>query len=131
MVGMIDQPEVEPAVLSELSTAPGEGECLFCFVYRMTEHPGCDGTLRWAQRWRDLRAPRVKALERQLAAAGGYCDCEIFMNGWTASSTITATDPEDEDEDEHWPDPMPHCKGVPARSTQSCSLWSPRRRGAW
>jgi len=61
MVGMILEPEVEPAVLSKLSTAPGEGECLFCFVYRMTEHPGCDGTLRWAQRWRDLRAPRVKA----------------------------------------------------------------------
>ena len=133
MVGIVEEPEGELAVLSELSTAPGERECLFCFVYRMTEHPGCDGTLRWAQLWRDLRAPRVKALERQLAAAGGYCDCEIFMNGWTPSSTITQTDleTEDDDEDEDWPDPMPLCKGVPTRSTQSCSLWSPRRRGAW
>lgn len=141
MVRIVEEPEGELAVLSELSTAPGEGECLFCFVFRMTEHPGCDGTLRWAQQWRDLRAPRAKALERQLAAAGGYCDCEIFMNGWTASSTVTSTDPdiedvdEDEDygddEDEIWPDPMPHCEGVAPRSTQSCSLWSPRQRGAW
>jgi hypothetical protein len=143
MAGIIDESEGELGVLSELCTAPGLGECLLCYVYRLSADPGCDGTLRWAQRWRDLRAPRAKALERQLAAAGGYCDCEIFMNGWTASSTITRTHPQtgpsaydedddvNEDEDEIWPDPMPSCNGVPPRSTESCSLWSPRQRGPW
>ena len=34
-------------------------------------------------------------------------------------------------EDEIWPDPMPSCTRVPQRSIQSCSLWLPRRSGAW
>lgn len=144
-----EEQDVKQAVLSELLTTPGPGECLLCFVYRVSSNFGCDGTLRWAQGWRDLRAPRAKALERQLADAGGYCDCEIFMNGWTASSTISRTEPEtdpnaedddwaddeddedDDDEDETWPDPMPSCNGAPSRSAQPCSLWSPRARGPW
>jgi hypothetical protein len=27
-----------------------------------------------------------------MGARGGYCDCEIFMNGWRASSAITSYD---------------------------------------
>ena len=129
MVGSVEEAQGDRAMLSQLVTALGEDECLFCYVYRMAADPGCDGTLHWAQRWRDLRAPRNKALERHLGDHGGYCDCEIFMNGWTASPTITRTDPETEDE--IWPDPMPSCTGVPPRSIQSCSLWLPRRPGAW
>jgi Protein of unknown function (DUF2695) len=85
-------PEV-PAILPELLTAPRAGECLLRYTYRMMNSQGCDGTLRWAKRWRDLRAPRHTALERRLGSSGGYCDCEIFMNGWTTSLAVTSTAP--------------------------------------
>ena len=131
MVESVEQLEVESVVLSERLTAPTEGECLLCFVNRMLTSHGCDTTLRWAKRWRGLRAPRATALERTLGAHGGYCDCEIFMNGWTASPAITSADPETDDE--IWPDPMPNCLGVRPRSTRSCSLWvvMSRRGGPW
>jgi hypothetical protein len=62
-------------------TQPKPGECLHCYVYRMLEF-GCTG-LRWARRYRDLRAPRATALDRRLMSKGAGCDCEIFMNGWS------------------------------------------------
>ena len=77
-------------------------------------------------RWRGLRAPRATALERRLGSRGGYCDCEIFMNGWTASRAITTYD--FETDDEVWPNPMPTCSGVRARSTQPCPLWTQTAR---
>lgn len=129
MVQSVEQLEGEPIELSQLLTTPKGSECLFCYVYRMLASHGCNGKLRWAASWRDLRAPRATALERQLGERGGYCDCEIFMNGWTPSEAITTWDPESEDE--IWPDPMPSCPGVRPRSSQSCSLWQPTRRGGW
>ena len=121
MVELVEELEGELVELSEWVTAPRGSECLFCYVYRMLTSHGCNCALRWAARWRDLRAPRATALERRLGSRGGYCDCEIFMNGWTASPAITRTDPVTEDE--IWPDPMPSCAGVRPRSTQSCALW--------
>jgi len=131
MVGSVEELEVELVTLSELLTAPTGGECLFCYVYRMVNSHGCNGKLRWAAWWRDLRAPRHTALERKLGARGGYCDCEIFMNGWTASPTITTYD-FDLDEEVR-PNPMPACPGVRSRSIQPCPLWAqmPGRAGAW
>ena len=123
----VGQLEVEPVALPEIMTAPKKDECLFCYVYRMLASHGCDNKLRWAKVWRGLRAPQATALERTLASCGGYCDCEIFMNGWTASPAITSTDPETEDE--IWPDPMPTCTGVRPRSTQPCLLWLRMSRG--
>ena len=137
MVEIVEKLERELGAASALLTSPRQGECLLCYAYRMTTSFGCDNTLRWAKLWRDLRAPRATAMERQLGSRGGYCDCEIFMNGWTAASTLTRTDPESEDEDEEddeeeiWPDPMPSCNGIPPKSTQPCSLWSQRQRGPW
>ena len=64
-------------------TEPDGAECLFCFVARMLDEHGCDTTLRWALRFRDLRAPRATGLERRLSRMGGFCDCEIFLNGMT------------------------------------------------
>lgn len=130
-MGTVEELEVELLGLSELLTAPGKGECLFCYVHRMLSSYGCDNRLRWAKRWRDLRAPTATALERKLGSRGGYCDCEIFMNGWTASPSITRTDPETDDE--IWPDPMPSCRGVRLKSTQPCVLWMqlPGRGGSW
>jgi hypothetical protein len=131
MVESVGELEVELVELSQRLTAPSKGECLFCYAHRMLTSHGCDNTLRWAKRWRGLRAPGATALERQLGAHGGYCDCEIFMNGWTASPAITSTDPMTEDE--IWPDPMPGCRGVRPRSTKPCLLWLQisRRGGRW
>lgn len=131
MLGSVEELEVELVGLSQLLTAPKEDECLFCYVYRMLGSHGCDNKLRWAKRWQGLRAPRATALEQRLAGRGGYCDCEIFLNGWTASPAITSTDPETEDE--IWPDPMPSCTRVRPRSTQPCLLWLPvpGRGGGW
>jgi hypothetical protein len=50
--------------LSVQITQPRAGECLHCYVYRMLEF-GCTGP-RWAKRYRDLKAPRVTALDRRL-----------------------------------------------------------------
>ena len=131
MIGSVEELEVELVALSEQLTTPNPGERVFCYVHRMLSSHGRDGALRWAARWRDLRAPRATALECNLGAHGGYCDCEIFMNGWTASPTITTWD-FDADE-EVWPNPMPMCRGASPRSAQPCSLWAPmsRRGGAW
>jgi hypothetical protein len=132
-----------PAMLPEFLAAPRAGECLLCYAYRMMNSQGCDGTLRWAKQWRDLRAPRHTALERRLGSSGGYCDCEIFLNGWTASPVVTRTGPgsetdDDDEEDEYdvedevWPDPMPACRGGRHKSPEPCPLWLPRpRRGGW
>jgi Protein of unknown function (DUF2695) len=126
MVVSVESLEGELIAFSELLTAPKKDECLFCYVYRMLASHGCDCTLRWARRWRDLRAPRATALERRLRSRGGYCDCEIFLNGWTASAAITRWDPVTEAE--IWPEPMPACPGVRPRSTQPCPLWRQRSR---
>jgi Protein of unknown function (DUF2695) len=72
--------EVELAELAERLTAPGELECLRCFLLRMITEFGCDGTYRWTIRWRDLRAAQPGGLLRQLELRGGCCDCEILLN---------------------------------------------------
>jgi hypothetical protein len=69
--------------LADELTSVRPGECVFCYVVRMLDAFGCDNTLRWAARFRDLAAPRATALESRLWAMGGFCDCEIFLNGVT------------------------------------------------
>ena len=80
-------PEVQDAekVLADASLAllgPEPGECVLCYVHRMLVNFGCDGRLRFAAHYRDVRAPQATALERRLGSVGGYCDCEIFLNGY-------------------------------------------------
>ena len=48
--------EREIADLAERLTAPGNDECLRCFLLRMITEFGCDGTYRWTIRWRDVCA---------------------------------------------------------------------------
>ncbi len=110
-------------VLGEL-TDPLPGECLFCYVYRMLEFGCGPDRLTWARRWRDLRAPRATGLERRLGARGGFCDCEIFLNGWRPRDLVL-----DENGDEAHPSVMPSCRGVRRGSTQPCSLWVPKPPG--
>ena len=78
-----DELEQQLSDLSTTLTTPEPAECVLCYVQRMLGAFGCDCTLRWARRWRDLRLPGATGLERRLESRGGYCDCEVFLNGWT------------------------------------------------
>lgn len=117
-------------------TDPQPGECLLCYVYRMLEL-GCTG-LRWASHYRDVRAPRATALERRLGQAGGYCDCEIFFNGYELASQYWIPEKEEVDEDgvtyvtdATYPEPMPACLRVGRGSTRGCELWVRQYRRRW
>ncbi|MEP7026588.1 MAG: DUF2695 domain-containing protein [Actinomycetota bacterium] len=76
--------EVVEAELMELSvrlTEPAERECLRCYLLRMMDQFGCDGTHRWTVRWRDCCAPRARGLVSRLARQGACCcDCEVILN---------------------------------------------------
>lgn len=76
---------------------------------------------------------------------GGFCDCEILLNGYELCPEYwvpdTAREQErrelneldqdklDEDEEQTWPIPLPQCVGVRVGSTQPCALWCRLRRG--
>jgi hypothetical protein len=81
--------EALEAELTELSrhwTEPGERECLRCFLMRMIRDFGCNGTHRWAVRWRDLRAPRARGLVQRMQRGGDCCwDCEVIFNVFRGS----------------------------------------------
>jgi hypothetical protein len=72
--------EAELLALSEVLTEPEERECLRCYLLRMMNEFGCDGTHRWAIRWRGTRAPQATGLLARLTELGGCCDCEVVMN---------------------------------------------------
>lgn len=132
---LVTDTESELRALSSALTDPHEGECLLCYVHRMLPL-GCTG-LRWATRYRDLRASRATALERRLGEKGGFCDCEILLNAfepapelWTPDHEVDA-DGETRHVESDWPEQMPPCRGVRAGSTQGCTLWVRQRRGAY
>jgi hypothetical protein len=77
---IVDKVEAEVTWLSRRLTEPGERECLRCFLLRMIDEFGCDGTHRWTERWRAERAPRARGLVRRLSQMGGCCDCEVVLN---------------------------------------------------
>lgn len=109
--------------LSHVMTQPYARECLGCFVARMLDEFGCDNTLRWAMRYRDLRVPRATRLESRLGDIGAFCDCEIFLNGYRrdpdrASSDLVAIELQG----------RPMCLAVASSSSQLCSGWSRRSR---
>ena len=105
------------------------GECLVCYVDRMVAEVGCDNTLRFARWFRDRRAPRATALEGRLGQVGGYCDCEILMNGWWPHQRFWSPAREVEDHgvvychEPEPPDPPPPCATVRLGSTRPCSNW--------
>ncbi|MCW2509089.1 MAG: uncharacterized protein JWP68_2237 [Modestobacter sp.] len=117
--------EADLVALSEALTRPRTAECLFCFVDRMLNAFGCDQTLRWVRRWRELRLPRATGLERRLGRSGAFCDCEVFLNGWTVREDLLVPDSQGEQD---WPPERPACPGVGPRSSQPCSTWEPLRR---
>ena len=125
--GVVDEVEEFLRERSRELTTPRPGECLACFVARMLRSFGCDTTLRWAREFRDQRAPKATALERRLGRMGGYCDCELFLNGIRMVERFRTTDPET-DEADGWPAELPRCEGVRAASTRWCGVWE-RARG--
>jgi hypothetical protein len=123
-----DALECELAAISLAMTEPDEDECVLCYVDRMLRAFGCDRTLRWVRRWRDLRRPRATGLERRMEARGGFCDCEVFLNGWTLRDELLVPDDDGEPAE---PAIRPGCAGVGPRSSQPCANWAPWRRSRW
>lgn len=116
--------ELVRAAAREL-TEPRAGECLLCFVARKLDDFGCDNTLRWAVRYRDLRAPRATALAERLGSVGGFCDCEIFLNGYRTAAHLCEVD---EWGDRTPPASRPACSGARRGSTRPCETWERQRR---
>ena len=111
--------------LARMLTRPRAGECLYCYVARMLEEFGCDTSLRFARSYRDQRAPRATSLERRLESMGGFCDCEIFLNGMTPAPYLWTHD----EHGEEVAASAPECLTVRRGSTQSCGHWVRRQRG--
>ena len=125
----VDDLEQELRGLAQLLVEPLPSECMLCFTARAVGELGCDSTLRWATRFRDLRVPRAMALEKRLGRVGGFCDCEIFMNGYQLRRQYLAYDAETDAHIE--PAEPPACRGVRRGSTQGCELWERLGRGWW
>lgn len=121
-VPTVQQHVPEPATQLLVSPRP---ECLLCYVQRMLDQFDCDNTLRFAAGWRDQQVPSATALESRLQSRGGFCDCEIFLNGWTVAVEHCRADALTGEAEP--PATMPGCLGVGARSSQPCSLWVPMR----
>lgn len=115
-------------------TAPEAGECLQCFVARMLDAFGCDRSLRFARRYRDVRVPSAIALDRRLRRVGSSCDCQIFLNGWWLHRRFWSPEHRIEHEGltylvEAEPPPfLPACARVRRGSSQPCSIWQRRDR---
>lgn len=121
------QVEHELLTVADALATPLPVECLLCYVWRMLDAYGCNATLRWSRRWRDVRAPRATALEHRLARRGGFCDCEIFLNGWDLKSRGYAVAGEPAVAAS---EPLLVCAGARRGSTQPCERWvrhRPRR----
>lgn len=101
---------------------PHPQECVLCYVARMVEEHGCDSTLRWVGRFRELRSPLATGLEERMRSVGGFCDCEVFGNGWGLAREHLVRDL-DSDELEV-PERLPTCAGVGRMdSTKPCRMW--------
>ena len=124
----LDRDRAALAALSAALTAPAPKECVLCYVVRMLDAFGCDTTLRWARHWRAVRLPPATGLERRLQARGGFCDCEVFLNGWTLRDELQVPD---EDGRPDRPAERPPCTGVGPRSSRPCGIWRPWRRPRW
>jgi hypothetical protein len=72
--------EAELIALAGTLTEPDDRECLRCFLLRMLTEFGCDGSHRWVNRWRGVRAQQATRLLSRLEELGGGCDCEVLMN---------------------------------------------------
>ena len=114
-------------ILADPRSQPAPRECIACYVARMITAHGCDTSLRWAQRFRELSSPTATGLERRLGNVGGFCDCEIFLNGYQLVRELLVRDLRTDELVA--PDEPPVCAGVGRTSTRPCTNWErlPRR----
>lgn len=103
---------------------PNHRECLACYVSRQLGEFGCDVTLRFTERFRDLSAPTARGLTERLSRGGGFCDCEIFRNVY---EECDIDDPASyrKSDGSLFVEP---CRGVSWGSTQPCTIWRTKRR---
>lgn len=101
---------------------PTARECVICYVARMVETHGCDGSLKWAQHFRELRSPTATGLERRLGAVGASCDCEVLLTGWTLARELLVRDVHTDELEQ--PAEPPDCAGVGSTSTRPCVNWT-------
>ena len=121
-----DAEEYLQLVVAEVM-APHPAECVLCYVARMLGEHGCDETLRWTGRFRELRSPRATALEGRMQAVVGFCDCEVFLNGYRLRREHLERDIHTDEL--RAPDHPPTCAGVGRLdSTKPCTLWERSRR---
>ena len=132
---IIDEAEALVRGLATELTRVREGECLCCYVARQLDEYPCDGTLRHALRYRDAVAPRASALEKRLGRVGGYCDCEVFLNGYVLDERLWTPRREAIDDngfahmvEAQPPDPLPPCAGVRRGAVEPCGNWERLRR---
>jgi hypothetical protein len=124
-IAIDDQAEQLVRSFDRALTGARVGECLICYVARMIDAFGCDTTLRFARAYRDQCAPRATALERRLGDMGGFCDCEIFLNGVVIAPHLRTYD----EHGEEMPVALPDCARVRRGTTQGCANWVRQRRG--
>ena len=119
-----DEAERYLRILADPTSEPAPRECLACYVARMFTAHGCDTSLRWAQRFRELSSPTATGLERRLGNVGGFCDCEIFLNGYRLVRELLVRDLRTDELVA--PDEPPVCAGVGRTSTKPCANWQRR-----
>lgn len=108
--------------------APHPQECVLCYVARMVDEHGCDSTLRWTGRFRELRSPLASGLEARMRAAGGSCDGEVVGVAHRLTREHLVRDVHTDEL--HRPDRMPPCTGVgQLDSTRPCRVWERVRVG--
>ncbi|NYG55904.1 DUF2695 domain-containing protein [Nocardioides perillae] len=112
----------------ELQPDPLVGECVLCFTARVVGEHGCDGTLRWIGRFRELAAPAATGVEARLARRGEPCDGRVVLDGWRLTREACVRDVHTDELSV--PDPMPWCLGVRPGSSRPCGLWELSRPGA-
>jgi len=133
----VQEAELVLASAADAVLVPRPGECLLCYVARMLDDFGCHTTLRFARRYRDTVAPRATALERRLGSMGGYCDCEILLNGYQLREEFWVPEVFEDDgttivvHEACAPETLPACGGVRVGSTRPCTNWERQRRGRW
>ncbi|MBW3084343.1 hypothetical protein KEM60_00530 [Austwickia sp. TVS 96-490-7B] len=111
-------------VLPVTETWPHPGECLTCYLTRMTSQFGCRG-FHWTTRFRDVTAPQATALLRRLSHMGGYCDCEVLMNAYVPRQGLEH--PHAAGLMSPLPTTTPTCQRVRRGSTRPCTVWVRRR----
>ncbi|MGB0099502.1 MAG: DUF2695 domain-containing protein [Nocardioides sp.] len=113
--------EAEHYLRAVVEREPRESECLVCFVARMVEEFGCDSSLLWATRFRDLRSPTATALEKRYRAMAVRCDCLVPQKSHQLVRELLVRDLHTEELER--PAQLPPCAGVRRTSTRPCANW--------